>query len=58
MYIAKRELQIGDGVRHIGEPVPEAQNWARRESWERFGFIRWAEDPKSAPKKAVVHRRK
>jgi len=56
MYIAKRELQIGDGVRHIGEPVPEAQNWARRESWERFGFIRWAEEP--APKKAVVHRRK
>ena len=58
MYIAKRQLLVGDGVRNIGEPIPEAEGWLRRESWERFGFIEWVEDtPKKAPKKAVVQRR-
>jgi len=59
MWIAKRNLKVGTDTRAIGDPVPEAESWIRRESWERFGFIEWkdAPPPKAKTKKATVQRR-
>lgn len=57
MYVAKRPLKVGETIRWIGEPVPEAEGWLRVESWERFGFIKKVDD-EPQQKKPQVHRRK
>jgi len=45
MYIARRPMQIDGEWRQIGEPVPEANEWLRVESYVNTGFIVWVEDP-------------
>lgn len=57
MYVAKRPLKVGETMRWIGEPVPEAEGWLRVESWVRFGFIKKVDD-EPQQKKPQVHRRK
>ena len=57
-YIAKRPLKIGDSVRQIGEPVPEAEEWNRVESWIRFNFIEEVEGFVEKPKKKTVVQRR
>jgi len=38
-------MQIDGEWRQIGEPVPEANEWLRVESYVNTGFIVWVEDP-------------
>ena len=40
-YIALKPMSLADGSTvSIGDPVPEAVNWLRVESWVRAGYIR------------------
>ena len=40
-YIALKPMSLADGSTvNIGDPVPEAVNWVRVESWIRAGYIK------------------
>jgi hypothetical protein len=58
MYVAKRPLKVGETTVGIGEPVPDAESWLRRESWERFGYIKWVDDPQPTKKTAAKVQRR
>lgn len=57
MYVAKRQLKVGDDIRQIGDPIPEAEEWLRVESWVRFGFIEDVEGDYPVEKPQVQRRK-
>lgn len=37
--VGRRPLKVGDETRQPGEPIPEAAEWTRLESWLRSGAV-------------------
>ena len=58
MWIALKEQKVKRSGEYVvvvrGDPLPEAEFWSNRNSFERQGFIRWVPGEAKAEKKVEV----
>ena len=52
-YIACRPLNVGESVRQVNEPVPEAEDWPHLQAYINHGHIRWVDRLPEQPKPVV-----
>jgi len=57
-YVAKRPIKIGEEIRQIGDPIPEADEWLRVESWVRNGHLTMVAELPKPTQKAKIQRTK